>query len=174
MDVLSHALWGYAALRWRSPAEARWGALAGAAPDLLYFLPSKAEQILEKGREGLWIGSQHGIWRADGPPLPPELIDAYHRYYVWTHSLVILALAVAAAGLLGARRRLWLALPYAVHVVMDLPTHERYLTPIFYPFSSWTVQGVSWGHPMVFYPNWIALAVMFGFLGWRRWRRRGG
>lgn len=169
MDTLSHTLWGYAALRTRGVTAARWGALAGAAPDLLYFLPSKAEQIWEKGWEGLLIGSQRGIWRQEGPPLPPELVEAYGRYYVYTHSLVILAFGVLAAWLLGFRRLVWLSLPYGLHVLMDVPTHERYLTPIFYPLSSWTVTGLAWSDPLVFFPNWIALATVHFWL-WRRHR----
>ncbi len=169
MDVLSHGLWGYVAVRRRGPIQARWGGLAGAAPDLLYFLPSKTEQILEKGWQGLWIGSGRGIWRAGGPPLPPELVEAYYRYYVYTHSLVVVAAVLLIAWAAGLRRWLWLAIPYVLHIVMDLPTHERYLTRPFYPLSDWTIQGLSWSDPLIFFPNWAALVAAFLWI-WRTHR----
>ena len=117
MDTLSHGAWGYLALH-RIPRLAWWGVLAGAAPDLLWFVPSKIEQVFEKGWIALSIGREPGIWRADGPPLPPELVEAYFRYYVWTHSLVMLAIdhrrrphdSMAAAGV--ARRAVRAAHPH--------------------------------------------------------------
>src|SRR5688572_10562426 len=67
MDTLSHGAWGYVALH-RLPPLAWWGVFAGAAPDLFWFVPSKIEQITEKGWPALAIGREPGIWRADGPP----------------------------------------------------------------------------------------------------------
>ncbi len=159
MDVVSHAAWGYAALRWRGRRTSWWGALAGAAPDLLYFIPSTVERVLERGWGGLSPGAARtpGIWRADGPPMPQELLDAYHNYYVYTHSLVVLGMVAGLLYLLGRRREVWLAIPYALHILMDVPTHERFRTPFLYPVSMWTLQGISWGHPLIFWPNWVAL-----------------
>ena len=168
MDIVSHAAWGYAALRWRGPKAARIGALSGAGPDLLYFLPSKVEQIVQTGWSALLLERRPGIWRADGPALPPELVEAYHDYYVYTHSLVIAGLVAAALwALLDRRQWLWLLLPYCLHIVMDLPTHERYLTPIFYPLSTWTFSGISWSDPVIFVPNLVALAVVHTWTWWR-------
>ena len=94
MDTFSHAAWGYAAL-YRQPRLRWWGALAGAAPDLLWFIPSTIERVIERGWGAMTVGSDRGIWRADGPPLPPELVESYFRYYIYTHSLVLLAVVVA-------------------------------------------------------------------------------
>lgn len=168
MDTVSHALWGYAALH-RRPRLAGWGALAGAAPDLLYFLPMKLEHLVERGAAGLTIGAARGIWRASGPPLPPELVEAYFRYYVWTHSLVVLAAACAVLWVVGRRDWIWLAVPYALHILMDIPTHERYQTRPFHPLADWHVTGVSWSDPRIFWPNVAALVAVFW---WIRHRRR--
>ena len=92
MDTFSHAAWGYAALH-RRAGLAWWGALAGAAPDLLWFVPSTVERIVTHGWSAALVSRDGRIWRADGPPLPPELVDAYFRYYVYTHSLVLLGIA---------------------------------------------------------------------------------
>ena len=171
MDIVSHALWGYASLRWRGVRPARAGALAGATPDLLYFVPSTVERVVEQGWSGLRVGSEPGIWSSDGPPLPPALVEAYERYYVWTHSLVVLAAAVAIILLARRRAWAWLSIPYGLHVVMDIPTHERYQTPFLYPLSTFTVEGVSWGHPLIFWPNWVAIFLVLYWLR-RRYGRR--
>jgi hypothetical protein len=167
MDTLSHGAWGYVALH-RLPPLAWWGVFAGAAPDLFWFVPSKIEQVAEKGWPALAIGREPGIWRADGPPLPPELVEAYFRYYVWTHSLVLLATVVGAVLLTRWRRLAWLGAPYALHILMDMPTHERYQTQPLYPLSSWSVRGLSWADPRIFWPHAVVLAVALGLVWWRR------
>ena len=168
MDTLSHAGWGYVVSKHRGMAW--WGALAGAMPDLLFFIPSRIEIVIERG----WgvaarIGGEPGVWRAGGPPLPPELVEAYWRYYVWTHSLVMLAAVTLVVATTRFRRWCWLAVPYALHIVMDLPTHERYEGRPFYPLSDWYFIGLSWGDPRIFFPNVVLLLVA---LWWVRKRSR--
>lgn len=174
MDTLSHAAWGYLTLRWRGKKAAFLAGVSGAAPDLLYFIPSKTEQILETGWSALSLERDPRIWRADGPPLPPELVEAYHTYYVYTHSLVILCLVAALLLFLGKRSWMWFTLPYGLHIAMDIPTHERYLTPILYPLSNWTVSGLSWADARIFWPNLIALLIAFSWMKWKfrnSWRK---
>jgi hypothetical protein len=163
MDIFSHAAWGYASLHHKQDVR-RWSALAGAAPDLLWFLPSAAERVLERDWRGVTIGSDRTIWRADGPPLPPDLVESYFRYYIYTHSLVLLVLVAAVLLATRWRRYAWLAVPYAVHILMDIPTHERYQTQPFYPLSSWHVEGLTWTDPRVFWPNVIAVALTYAWI----------
>jgi membrane-bound metal-dependent hydrolase YbcI (DUF457 family) len=170
MDTFSHAAWGYAVLH-RQPRLRWWGALAGAAPDLLWFIPSTVERVLAHGWGALAMGNDRRIWRADGPPLPPELVESYFRYYVYTHSLVLLAVVTAALLATRWRRYAWLAIPYALHIVMDIPTHERYQTQPFYPLSSWQVEGLTWADPRIFWPNVAALVLVYAWI--LRERRRG-
>lgn len=157
MDTLSHGIWGWVVLRGKGSRLARWGLLAGAAPDLLYFFPSAIERVVKGGWSALSVSSEPGIWRAGGPPMPEALVEAYHRYYVWTHSLVMLGLVVGVLALMGVRRWLWLSVPYALHIGMDLPTHERYLTRPFYPISNWTIHGIAWSDPRIFWPHLVLL-----------------
>jgi membrane-bound metal-dependent hydrolase YbcI (DUF457 family) len=171
MDVLSHALWGYAALRWRGPRTARWGALAGAAPDMLFFIPGLLHQVAMRGL-GAVISSaprDHHIWYKDGPPLPPDLVDTYVHYYVFTHSLVVLAVLALVWWLLR-RRAVWLLVPCWLHILMDIPTHERYLTPMFFPVSGFTVMGYAWSRPPMLIANAAALLVVYALVFWRYWR----
>ncbi len=174
MDVVSHALWGYAALRWRGPRTARWGALFGAAPDLLFYIPHLLRQIAAYGVPGLLeqfdrAGRNPNIWRADGPPLPADLQDTYTHYYVLSHSFVILGMLMLAWWALR-QRDLWLFVPWLLHILMDIPTHERYLTPMFFPFSEFTVMGYSWNRTPVLIANFGGLLLAYAGLFWRYWR----
>jgi len=171
MDVLSHALWGYAVLRWRGPRTARWGLLAGAAPDLLFYIPGLLRQIAQRGLAALTspVGRQPNIWFKDGPPQPPELIDVYDHYYVLTHSLVLLGVLALVWWLLK-RRSVWILLPCWLHILMDIPTHERYLTPMFFPISNFTVMGYAWSRPPMLLANAAALLVTYTILFWYYWR----
>jgi hypothetical protein len=66
------------------------------------------------------------------------------------------------------RRWAWLAVPYALHILMDLPTHERYEGRPFHPLSDWHVIGLSWGDPRIFWPNVFALVVALWAVNRRR------
>jgi len=169
MDTFSHAAWGWVALRKARPSMAWWGALAGAAPDLLFYLPYAVEQVAAGGLESLLLANEPGIWKIDGPPLPPIMAAAYDSYYVYTHSLLLLAGALLIFYVVGRRRWLWLGLPYAIHIVMDIPTHERFAPQPFFPLSDWHVIGLSWGDPRIFWPH---LALLIAAVVWSL-RRRG-
>ena len=176
MDVVSHALWGYASLSWRGPWSARLSALIGAAPDLLYFGADRLVRLVQHGRGALASNPARDprIWMRDGPPLPPELEEAYQNYYVWTHSLVVLGM-LAIAWVVLRRRAPWLLLPWLVHILMDIPTHEggRYQTPFLFPLSMWTVEGYAWSRPPVFLVNVVGLVLTYAFIFWRcYWRPR--
>jgi hypothetical protein len=112
MDIVSHGAWGYASLH-RHRDLRWWAVLAGAAPDLLWFVPSTVNAFATRGWDALRLGSQREIWRSDGPPLPAELVDSYFRYYIYTHSLVLLALVTTLVLATRWRRYAWLAVPYA-------------------------------------------------------------
>ena len=68
--------------------------------------------------------------------------------------------ALCALSMLGA----------LVHVLMDIPTHERYLTPTFFPVSNFTIMGHAWNRPSVLFGNAAALLVSCAVLFWRSWR----
>lgn len=177
MDTFSHAAWGVASLRTARPTSAAgsserrmpwWGAaIAGAAPDLLWAIPLFVQRVLGLGTPPP-ATDPGNVWRADGPPLPAYLVEAYERYYVKSHSLVLLAVVSAIIFLSGRRRWLWLTVPYALHILMDIPTHERYQTQPFWPVSTWRMQGIAWSDPRIFLPNVALLVVVYLWL----WRTR--
>lgn len=156
MDIVSHAGWGYAVLRGRGKKEAWIGAVCGAGPDLLAFTPSFIHHALNGGLRGDRPENNPEFWRTPGP-LPPEMQYVYDHYYRYSHSLVLLAAVAVVLWAAGKRSWLWFCLPYALHILMDIPTHVRFQTPFLFPLSSWTFQGVSWSEPWIFWPNWILL-----------------
>ena len=82
----------------------------------------------------------------------------------------MLGVAVGVGWFVLGRHRqwLWLGLPYALHILMDIPTHERYRTQPFYPLSDWQISGLSWADPRIFWPHLGVLAVACVWA----WRRR--
>lgn len=174
MDTFSHAAWGYASLRWKSKNLAWWGALAGAAPDLLWFIPAKIDAVIRLGWDQAWnIGQEPGIWRVGGPPMPPELVYEYNHYYIYTHSIVLLLGVLLLVYLAGKKEWLWLGIPYAFHLLLDFPTHERFQTQLFFPISHWSFQGISWSDPLIFYPNVILLILTYVLIWWKYHHSRG-
>lgn len=173
MDVFSHAAYGYAATRWRGPKSGRWGALAGAAPDLLYGGVAMIRRLARDGWSGFSNPSarNNAIWLKDGPPMPPDLIADYNDFYRYTHSLVILAL-LALVWFAIRGKTPWLLLAFALHIVMDIPVHERYLTPVFFPLSDFTIMGMSWSRPPILIANAIGLVLVTGAMYWLFWRSR--
>lgn len=164
MDTLSHAAWGYASVRKNGKKMAWWGAVAGAAPDLLTFGPFYIWKFTTKGWEAFshWGKHSSNIWRKGGPPLPSQILESY-AIYNFSHSLIVLGLLLLLLFFLFKRLRpwLWLGIPYGLHIVMDIFTHERYLTPFLFPISDYTFEGISWGRPIIFYPNLVSLALIY-------------
>jgi membrane-bound metal-dependent hydrolase YbcI (DUF457 family) len=155
MDTLSHTLWGGGLFGFRS--RLKTALLFGALPDLGSFGPWLAYRLLTGRFE----------------PGKPELAiipDFVFAAYDVTHSLLVAALAVALAW--RWRPELGFAmLAWPFHILVDIPTHSRafFPTPFLWPVSDFTVNGIPWGTPWIWYPNLAGIAVVFA---WRLWRRR--
>src|SRR5207302_5316844 len=89
----------------------------------------------------------------------------------FTHSLVIFAAAFLLATMLRRRPPLPM-LAWGLHVLVDIPGHQRFLTPFLYPLSDVRFYGLwewlSWPMLLVNY----AAIVTAVFLLWRRRRLR--
>jgi len=161
MDVLTHALWPYAVTvkhkRWR-----KWAALWGMFPDVgvlpqLYFLLSN-------------YGTKpfRGVNDWTSVLIPASWMQPYYT----THSFVTLA-AVAGLYWLWKKRWAWpLIIGWSSHILLDMFTHGGvYANRPLYPLSNFSIEGVSWADPRIFIPNVIALVLVYGYFGWRRWQR---
>jgi hypothetical protein len=143
MDTLAHYLWTVA-MYWQH----RWSwlvGLLGAAPDLLSLGP-----LFVLGPLGL----RH-LW-----PWAREL-------YLFTHSLVVFAL-VASVLWFFAREWFFLSLGWALHIIIDIPTHSAsfYPTPFLWPISTYAWDGIRWGTGWYWALTWAALALVYGVLIW--------
>lgn len=170
MDIVSHGLWGGIAFGRRS-RRAFWTAFAfGVLPDLLAFGPHFAESIWDSLSGGRWqpTDPQHGY-----ASIPPYVFLVYHV----THSLVVFLAAFLLVWALR-RRPLWPMLAWALHILMDIPTHSLrfFPTPFLWPLSDVAFNGISWAQPIILVPDILLLLLTYGwyFLIRRRRRRAAG
>jgi hypothetical protein len=164
VDIVAHALWAAVAanaVNRRDPGRVRvaWFAAWAAFPDLFAFTPEVATR--------LW-------YRVSGAA---QAHGQHHHFglYELSHSLVVFVPVFALAWLLF-RRPVWELLGWALHVLMDIPTHSAHFpTPFLWPLSSYQFFGISWRQWWFTALNYSALALAFLFL-WidRRRARRAG
>ncbi len=192
MDIVSHGLWGALLAkavnvrlrRKKVGGEARkldplLAGFWGFAPDLVAFTPIF---LLFGG------GMLSGHLEPENFPRPTQAEAAganvsgifwlTHAIYSVTHSAVVFVaifFGVWAFRKFVLKRRypfMWELTPWALHLLMDLPTHSYrfYPTPILWPISEWRFDGIPWSTPWIFAANYIALAL--GFYLMHRRRRR--
>lgn len=161
MDFISHGLWGGIALG-RSSRRSFWTALAfGVAPDVLSFGPVMVTGFVRDGA---------GFLRGLGHPPDAALIPDYvYGLYDVTHSLVVFAAVFALAWLVRRRPILEMG-AWGLHVTMDIFMHSDafFPTPFLWPLWNVHVDGVPWGHPIVFFPNVALLALLYAWFFYRR------
>lgn len=109
--------------------------LAGLLPDAPWYLLYPI--WLWRRRVELRAILQKGKW-----PLPPPWIQ--HSHYA-AHSLLALLLVWVVGRSQPERRKLY-AVAWLLHLLVDIPTHSRdRMGPrVFWPFSGWAFNGVSW------------------------------
>lgn len=171
MDVLAHTLWTNAVFHLKYHKQRRMRYLAaffGVAPDLIGFIPvfvylTFSGKIFGGGTAShLFSGTNWTFGFA---------AEAYQ----YTHSLVIFAfsfLIVMAVGNLylkakqGPLYRFWFFWPmlgWALHILIDIPSHpDFYNTPFLYPLSNYRYHhGVSWANPTYMLINYSALIMTY-------------
>ncbi len=158
MDILSHGLWGAATLG-RKNKKSFWTAfLFGIFPDAFAFgLPiSHLFFSMLSGQTADFIRTPNEGY-ANIPSYVFTLYDISHSLVIFT----VLFLLVWAIR----KRPLWEMLAWGLHIVMDIFTHSDifFPTPFLWPISSFHVNGYSWGHPVIFFPNITLLAILYGF-----------
>ncbi|OGZ12856.1 MAG: hypothetical protein A3C93_03265 [Candidatus Lloydbacteria bacterium RIFCSPHIGHO2_02_FULL_54_17] len=162
MDIFSHGLWGSVTVG-RKNKKSFWTAFAfGVFPDLFAFgLPFShlLFSMLTGDVQGVMV--EHGA----GHPNIPEY--TYGLYNI-SHSLVIFA-AVFLLVWAVRKKPLWETLAWGLHIALDIFTHNDkfFPTPFLWPISDFYVNGISWGQPIIFFPN-VALLVGFYAYWWYR------
>lgn len=153
MDTLSHYLWTVA-IYWQHPK--RWlVGMFGALPDLMsfgiFFVQRLLTGTMERGAPGI------------------ETIPQYvHVMYDITHSLVVFMI-VAAVLWFVAREWFWLIWGWALHIIIDIPTHTAafFPTPFLWPVSDFHLSGISWGVTWFMLMNLVGLIAVYVWLIWR-------
>jgi hypothetical protein len=171
MDILAHGLWAYLAFKaanmhWKKKEKLGWAVFWGMFPDLfgftipiliiLFGLFAGTASIADIPKPG------HETEVQINGPLP-------HMLYNYSHSLIIFALvALAAWGIMQYfyRKTPWVLGGWLLHILMDIPTHSKafYPTPILWPLSTWTFDGVMWGQLWFMILNYALLAVVYFYL----------
>ncbi len=164
MDIISHGLYGGIAFGRKSKISYWKAFFFGIMPDLFSFGIFFAMNIL-------MLASGPDFEK--GPP-DPSLIPTYvHSLYNVTHSLIVAALVIGGVWLFLKKPMIEL-FAWPLHILVDIPTHSTafFPTPFVWPVSSFRIDGVSWGHPYIFFPNVIFLVILYGVWYVRRRMKR--
>lgn len=180
MDIAGHMLWVAAvaalpAVRERlSPREAAAAITLAGLPDVLQLLPIVAAAVAGAAP---WHAVAAFALALPGqePTLPAAVAAASHHLHCVAHS----APAAALVTLLSWRvlGRPWLPLlGWWSHVAIDVFTHSAdfYPSPVLYPFSDATFDGIAWNRPGFLAAHYAALAAFALWVVHRRRRARTG
>ncbi len=177
MDILAHGIWSAYIARIRNaqtPLRRKLSVRAmigwGIFPDLFAFTIPVLMILWSSISDG---GS---AWQALRPhediPINPSVpVRLGLALYNYSHSIVIF-LAVFGLVWLIRRRPVWEMSAWAIHVLIDIPTHTRafFPTPIFWPFSHTEFSGISWASPWFMALNYGAILIVWLYI--RRLERR--
>jgi hypothetical protein len=146
MDTFSHALWGYGLFGYK-----RYAALAiffGAMPDLISFGAFMVVNFIEGSM-------QFGKPALDS--LPPWVFGNYSLGHSFVISLPIIALVA-----MWRKDMAFAMLAWPFHIFLDFPFHTKayFATPIFWPISDFSVDGIAWTHWYIWWPNVAAIVIV--------------
>lgn len=163
MDIVSHGLWGGAAL--------------GRKSRNLYFLAFGLSVLPDLLAEGVMFSLAY--LKLDGMPSlengHPELVEfpVYARnFYNVTHSFIVFSILFAIVWAVG-RKPFYPLIAWAVHIGIDIPTHslDLFPTPFLWPLSDYRFDGIGWRSPIIMIPNIVLLGTVYGLWYYRRKRR---
>lgn len=153
MDIVSHGLWGGAALGRKSKKSFLLAFFSGIGPDIfsfgIFFVST-------------FLGASERPRFSQEPP-DPALIPAYvGNLYNISHSLIVFA-AVFVAFWIIFRRPVWEFSAWGLHILFDIPTHSYkfFPTPFLWPISDFKINGWSWASPWILFPNLAVLAIIY-------------
>ena len=160
MDIVAHSLWSMFLLP-GPPSVAK--VVLGIAPDAAVFVTSITVQVLKgkmqprfKTRQEMmeWHNRKENRWVLN--------------LYKWTHSLIIWALLLIPlfSYYLFFRNQVpWFLLAAPIHILMDIPTHDKNSFPVQFltPFSTLRINGLHWSKPLVFIGNYVLIILVIYF-----------
>lgn len=154
MDIVSHGLWGGVGFGRRNKRIFFLAIFFGMLPDLLSFGVFAVARLFGfAGHPGFDESAWHSM----------DAIPAYiHTLYDISHSLIVFS-CVFALLWVCARHYATPFLAYGFAVLLDIPTHSTdfFPTPFLWPLSDFHINGISWGEPVIFIPNVLALGAAY-------------
>lgn len=168
MDILAHTLWANAGARGVNGLRAKkgkppvmhsgWTGFWGVFPDLFAFALPMALALYR-----VVIGeTSFGALRDHHGPVGGFDLAAY--LYQYSHSLVIWAIVFVAVWAIYRRPR-WELLGWALHILIDIPSHAIgfYPTPFLFPISEYRFPyGIPWSNTYYMIINYSALLIVWG------------
>jgi hypothetical protein len=177
MDILAHTLWTTAVAR-KGNIEGKkkggkfkvnmfWVAFFGIFPDLFAFtIPFIISfyKVISGQQVFGSFSTRHQV--ADG-------FNLAHDLYQYSHSVVVW-IAVFFIVWLVFRRPRWELLAWLLHILIDIPTHSIafFPTPFLFPISTYVFPyGISWGTPWFMIVNYGALAILWGGILYKKYKK---
>ena len=163
MDFISHSLWGGIAFGRRTRSAFLIAAGISLLPDLL--TEGLFGTLLVLGIGGM------PAWDHGHPDIPAYPLWA-QTIYNGTHSLASFTIAFLAVSVL-AGKPVWVLGAWAMHILIDIPTHSINLfpTPFLWPLSDFKINGVGWENPLVLGGDVLLLVVAYSLWMGRANRR---
>jgi len=156
VDILAHSLWALA-LAGAAPRKVRprmrlpWAAAWGILPDLATFAVPAVVRIWR-----LATGASKSLLPDGSGPR----FDWVWNVYNGTHSAFVLAVVFGAVRLI-LRRPVWEMLGWALHILIDVFTHNGlFAVQFLWPLSAIHVNGARWEAGWLLAANYAALAAV--------------
>lgn len=156
MDIFSHGLYGGIALGRKKLSNYIFAFLFSILPDIL--------------SEGLifaliFMGASDMPSYENGHPNILEFPLYAQNFYNATHSLIVFSAVFILVWIIIKRAYLPL-LAWAIHIVIDIPTHsiDLFPTPFLWPVSDFKIDGIPWREPEIWL-TYTAISVIL-YLIW--------
>jgi hypothetical protein len=163
MDVVAHTLWTNAAFygKYAKDRKKRYlAAFFGVAPDLVSFVPAIVYTVMT----GLFSTTQQSHMAAYANLATASWPIRYAaESYNYTHSLVIFAAVFLIVFALRKGKPYWPLLGWALHILIDIPTHTDFFpTPFLFPLSeARNPIAITWAEPWFMVINYGALIAVY-------------
>ena len=154
MDIFAHGLWSYAIFRiFKKDKYAMQAALFGILPDLIAFGPFFIYYHFILGNDFRTHLENSSVFLA----------------YSLTHSLIIFLVTLIVIYIILKKVALPL-LAWGLHIIIDIPTHTRefYPTPMLWPLSDYTINGISWANKWFMIINYSLILLVYIFIFYRK------
>lgn len=176
MDIVAHGLWVGAGAAWlhrHRPLSGRTVTLAvglTVLPDLVQLLPLLYWVLFRATDMAVVLAYINGLPGAE-PVFEPALALLTHHLHCVMHSALVAGVVTGLSW--AALGRFWWPLAgWWAHIVVDVFSHSAdfYPSPVLYPLTQRGFDGVAWNTPVFMAINYLALAGVYGVLGWRYWQ----